>query len=90
MESFSRGRFYWVLARNKLPNMRRYFSGCVYAGAVRKDDTLYLGQSVLMRCARALEARDAIGFNFYIPQNNDVRDAIMYHFDYLMLLLSGL
>jgi hypothetical protein len=43
----------------------------------------------LVRAVRALEARDAIGAQFYIPQNNNTRDAIMYHFDYLTLLLVG-
>jgi hypothetical protein len=36
-----------------------------------------------------LGAADAIGTRFYAPQNNDTRDAIMYDFDYLTLLLSG-
>jgi len=86
---FDRGLFYWILVRHRLPNMWRYFSACVEAGNVRKDDTLLLGQSILVRCARCLEARDAIGAQFYIPQNNNVRNVIMYHFDYLTLLLAG-
>jgi hypothetical protein len=87
--SFDRGLFYWVLVRHRLPSMWRYFSACVYAEAIRRDDTLYLGQSILERCFRSLEARDAIGIQFYIPQNNNTRDTIMYHFDYLTLLLAG-
>lgn len=87
--SSNRWLFYWVLVRNKLPHMWRYFSACVHAEKVRQDDILSLGQSILVRCTRAMEARDAIGEQFYIPQNNDVRDVIMYHFDYLTLLLAG-
>jgi hypothetical protein len=87
--AFDRGLFYWVLVRHRLPNIWKYFSACVHAANARRDDTLHLGQSILTRCVRALEARDAIGAQFYIPQNNDTRDAIMYHFDYLTLLLAG-
>jgi hypothetical protein len=69
--------------------MWRYFRGCIEADAIRKDGTLYLGQSILVRAVRALEARDAIGMQFYLAQGNNTRDAIMYHFDYLTLLLVG-
>jgi hypothetical protein len=86
---FDRGLFYHVLARHRLLSMWRYFSGCLEAETIRKDATLYLGQSILVRATRALEARDAIGEQFYLPQNNSTRDTIMYHFDYLTLLLVG-
>lgn len=87
--SSNRWLFYWVLVRHKLPHMWRYFSACADAEEVRQDDISSLGQSILVRCTRAVEARDAIGAQFYIPQDNDVRDVIMYHFDYLTLLLAG-
>lgn len=86
---FDKGLFYWVLARSKLPAMWKYFSICVDAEDFRHDNTLTLGQSVLERCARALQARDAIATQFFIPQDNNTRDTMMYHFDYLTLLLSG-
>jgi hypothetical protein len=86
---FDRGLFYWVLVRDKLPGMWRYFSACVESAKIRSDDTLDLGQSILRRCVRAVQARDAIGREFYCPQDNNVRDSIMYHFDYLTLLLTG-
>lgn len=88
-KSIDNGGFYWILARHKLSNMWRYFSACVFAEKVRKDDILYLGQSVLMRSAWTLEARDAIGTYYYVSQNNNIRDAMMYHFNYLTLLLVG-
>lgn len=83
------GLFYWVLTRQRLPGMWRYFSACVHAEKARGDDILNLGQSILDRCMRAIQARDAIGEQFHVPQNNNTRDAIMYHFDYLTLLLAG-
>jgi hypothetical protein len=87
--SVNRGPFYWILARHCLPSMWRYFSACIASEAIRGDDIAFLGQSILTRCVRTLEARDAIGIQFYVPQNNDTRSTIMYHFDYLTLLLSG-
>jgi hypothetical protein len=86
---FDRGLFYFVLARHRLPSMWRYFSACVDAETIRQDATLDLGESILVRAVRALEARDAIGEQFYLPQDNSTRDTIMYHFDYLTLLLVG-
>ncbi len=87
--SFDRGLFYWVLTRHRLPSLWHYFSGCLDAGKVRKDDTGMVGQSVLARCDRAYEARDYIVRLLYVPQDNNVRDEMMYHFEYLTLLLAG-
>jgi len=87
--SFDQGMFYWILARYHLPNMWRYFSACVAAGKTRGDDIQELGEAVLIRAVRALQARDAIGVQFYMPQNNNTGDQIMYHFDYLTLVLTG-
>lgn len=87
--SFDRGLFYWVLTRYRLPKMWHYFSACLDGGKVRKDDTDMVGQSILARCDRALEARDNIVRLLYVPQDNNIRDEMMYHFDYLTLLLAG-
>jgi len=87
--SFDRGLFYWVLVRYRLPSMWRYFSACVTAGKEKDNDLLGLGESILVRCVRALEARDAIGIQFYMPQNKTDSDQMMYHFDYLTLVIAG-
>lgn len=84
-----RGLFYWVLARGRLPNMWKYLSTCRAAEKLRGDNLSELGESILVRSVRALEARDAIGVQFYMPQNNETRDQTMYHFDYLTLVLAG-
>ena len=88
--SVNRGAFYWGLSRNNLPNMWKYFTICLHAESHRHDDTGDVAGSILMRCSRAFEARDSIAYSFYAPQNNDTRDELMYHFDYLTLLLSGI
>jgi len=85
-----KGFFYWLLTRHRLPRMWKYFSACVYSGQQRKDGISDLGGSILTRSVRALEARDEIGYQFYSTQSNNTRDAMMYHFDYLTLLLSGI
>jgi len=85
----NRWLWYWAASRGCLPSMWRYFSACVHAADMRGDDILDLGGSVLTRCARALEARDAVGIQFYRPQTTDTQEATMYHFDYLTLLLVG-
>jgi hypothetical protein len=87
--SLSRWLFYWVLVRHKLPRMWKYFSACVYADKKRNDNTLSLGGSILTRCTRAIIARDQIGFQFYNYGGNESADTMMYHFDYLTILLSG-
>ena len=87
--SLDRGLFYWVLCRQRLPAMWRYFAGCLAAAKVRRDDSDYLGNTVLVRLVRSLQARDEIGKQFYLAQNNSTRDVMLYHFDYLTLLLVG-
>ncbi len=81
--------FYWVLARHRLPNMWRYFAACVHAAKLRHDDLDALGEAILKRAVRALEALDAIGIKFYALKDRDDFLEILYHFDYLTLLLAG-
>jgi hypothetical protein len=84
-----RRSIYKELVRHKLPNLSRYISGCAHAEAFGANGITYLAESALVRCMRALQPRDEIGALFYMPQSNESRDAIMYHFDYLALLLMG-
>jgi len=84
-----RGLYYSILVHNRIPNLQRYRIECAKAGEVRNDDTSYLGQSVFDRCVRVLQARDAIGEQFYIPQSNETQATMMSHFDHLTLELNG-
>lgn len=81
--------FFLGLTRHKLPAMWRYFHACILAEKELGGDIVQLGQSIQVRCFRALEALDAIGGQFYKTQHNDIRDVMMYHFEYLTLLLMG-
>ncbi len=81
--------FYLALARARLPNMWRYFSATLQAEEERGDDTGRIGQSILERLARAYRARDEIARQFYLDQNWSTRFEMIYHFDYLNLVLAG-
>ena len=81
--------FHWVLTRHRLPSMWRYFSACHYAADIRGDDTFGLAQSIMNRCVRVIQARDAIGERFYQARPRETLDDVMYHFDYLPILSSG-
>jgi hypothetical protein len=88
--SSHRGGFYWALARAFLPSLWRYFSACVHAESVRRDDILDLGGAVLERAVRSLEARDAAGAAFYsIPERDGAAKLVLREFDFLTYVLVG-
>jgi hypothetical protein len=83
------GMVYWKVMRSRLPSMWKYFSILLRASSDQGDEMSRIGQSILEKCSRSLQARDEIGKNFYLPQGNNTRDIMMYHFDYLTLLVAG-
>lgn len=83
------GMVYWVVMRARLPSMWKYFSILLRASKKHGDELGRIGQTILERCSRALQARDEIGKRFYLDQNNTTREMMMYHFDYLTLLIAG-
>ena len=87
--SCDRWMFYHVLSRHRLPGLWRYLAACVHSERHRRDDIVYLGQSVLVRARRALEQRDRIGFEFYKKQSNNTRDTMMSDLEYWSLLVMG-
>jgi hypothetical protein len=82
-------QFYRQLALFKLPNMWKYNGLCQKISEEKLDDTGDVSESILIKCARALQAKDIIGIQFYLPKSNSAEDTITYHFDYLTLLLHG-
>jgi hypothetical protein len=80
---------YKELLRHKLPTILAYIKACAHAESFGAEGSTYLAQSALVRCTRALQARDEIGALFYMAHSDNCRDAMMYHFDYLALLLAG-
>ena len=89
--NYSLGRewTYFVVTRLRLPGMWRFNAACLYSKGFRGDNTHELSESIRRRCARALEARDIIGQQFYCGPDYCDHDRVQYHFDYLPLLLTG-
>jgi hypothetical protein len=88
--TMNRGLFYWVGTRDLLPSGWRWFSACVqHSRAVGDDSLLLLGQSVLQRVQRTLQARDEINIALNKPQNNDTADEALSSLDVALLLLMG-
>ena len=79
--------FYEFLSRGLLPKSWKYISGLGLHNERKK--LLSLGWSVLNRYSRVLQARDELGRLFYMPANSSTKDKMMYHFDYLTLLLTA-
>lgn len=79
--------FYWALGRSRLPSWWHVFAALVDRGSSSPE--FELGQAVLSRTARILEARDQVGMAFYASSSQDNADRMAYHFDYLVLLVSG-
>lgn len=67
--------FYSTLARSNLSKISGF--------------SFPLSETILNRCSRALQARDEIGKLFYSYRKNDLNDEVLYHFDYLNILLMG-
>jgi len=87
--SVDREIFYWTLMRSRLPATWQYFSACLHSAKARKDDTDYLGQSIMARAKWVLEARDDIGAQFYRRHTNTTSDRMTYHASYFVTLLMG-
>jgi hypothetical protein len=85
--TINRTGFYEVLAELRVPSLRTFRA--LLAQAARSDDIMAIARSVVIRCERALQARDYIARTFYSSRNARDLDEALYHFDYLTLLLQG-
>ena len=88
--NMNEGLYYWVGTRELLPAAWRWFGACVQESLATKDDTLLeLGQSLLRRAQRALEARDRFHRAFNLSQNNDTAGAVLSELDSILVSLMG-
>jgi hypothetical protein len=88
--SYNRGLFFWVGARELLPEAWRWFSACVkYNTASGDDKLLFLGGSLLTRITKALQARDDVHVALGQPLNNDTSDDALGSLDVALVLLMG-
>jgi hypothetical protein len=88
--NMNEGLYYWVGTRELLPTAWRWFGACVQESLTTKDDTLLeLGQSLLRRVQRVLEARDRFHRAFNLPQNNDTASDVLSELDSMLVSLMG-
>jgi hypothetical protein len=88
--NMNEGLYYWVGTRELLPTAWRWFTACVQESNATSDGTLLeLGQSLLRRVQRALEARDRFHRAFNLSQNNDTADAVLSELDSILVSLMG-
>jgi hypothetical protein len=84
------GLYFWVGTRELLPSAWRWFAACVHQSSTTNDQTLLeLGESLLRRVQRALEARDRFHQAFNLPQNNDTARSVLSELDAILVTLMG-
>lgn len=82
--------FYWGAMRQRLPELWGYFGACQWAGRNGHPKLADLATAMADRAQRCLIARDEIGRQFYQPQTTETRERMLYHLEYLVMLLSGI
>ena len=88
--NMNEGLYFWVGTRELLPAAWRWFTACVQQSDPAGDRTLLeLGESLLRRVQRALEARDRLHRAFNLPQNNDTASAVLSELDSILVSLMG-
>ena len=88
--NMNEGLYFWVGTRELLPTAWRWFAACVQQSSATSDRTLIeLGESLLRRVQRALEARDRFHRAFNLPQNNDTASAVLSEVDSILVSLMG-
>ncbi len=81
--------FYLELVNSKLPNMWKYRMACHAADELLGNNVGKIADSCQMRCVRALQARDAIGIQFYWSKGSYDIENILHHFEDLLINLAG-
>lgn len=80
--------FYMTMLRLKAPRLWKCARGATGTDK-QLEHVVSLRGSLIARCRRALEARDAIGVQFHRLASWRTAERMLYHFDYLTLLLTG-
>jgi hypothetical protein len=89
-ETFDRGLFYWVLARELLPNAWRSTSaGAQHEQATGDDRVFQLFISAITRLDRSLRSRDRLHHQLKLEQNNNTADEALFSLDTFLVFLVG-
>ena len=87
---FQRGLYFWVGARELLPEAWRWFAACAQHSAASGDEKLLLlGGSLLSRISRALQERDEVQIALNQPPGNDSFDEALGRLDNVLISLMG-
>jgi hypothetical protein len=87
---FKRGLYYWVGARELLPEAWRWYSACAqHSSGVGNDKLLLLGGSMLSRVTKALQERDLVHIALNKPPNIDTSDEALSSLDNVLVSLMG-
>lgn len=87
---FDRGLYFWVGARELLPEAWRWYGACVQHASGAGDEKLeLLGGSLLGRVTRALQVRDEVHMALNLPTNNDTIDEALGSLDTVLILLMA-
>jgi len=85
-----RRHFYWVGARELLPEAWRWLAACTQRSHAAGDERpLYLGVSLLHRVERSLWARDDLHRASQRPQTGETSDLVLEALDRILLFLMG-
>jgi len=85
-----RRHFYWVGARELLPEAWRWLAACTQRSHAAGDERpLYLGVSLLQRVERSLWARDDLHRASQRPQTGETSDLVLKALDRILLFLMG-
>ena len=88
--SLDRNQYYWVGAKELLPEGWRWLAACTKdAGEYIESRMPHLGVSLFQRIARVLELRDQIHTNLNRPQNTGTHEAALSILDSVLLFLQG-
>ena len=86
-------RMFWYLysLKTKLPNYQQAWSSVVFNAKEMPDrkNLMEITASLGDRITDMLIAVDEIGINYYTDINNDTQDAIIYHFNYWIMMFTG-
>jgi hypothetical protein len=89
-ETVDRGLFYWVLARELLPNAWRSTSAGVQHKQATGDDRVFqLFISAITRLDRTLRSRDRLHHQLKLEQNNNTADEALFSLDTFLVFLVG-
>jgi hypothetical protein len=89
-ETVDLGLFYWVLARELLPNAWRSTSaGAQHKQATGDDRVFQLFISAITRLDRTLRSRDRLHHQLKLEQNNNTADEALFSLDTSLVFLVG-